>query len=113
MGCGLLAGLTKGRNGLPGGTKGKRREANRPAGAYVVLDTNRLDGFAMEPVTCRWVQCDLTIGLDLYSRAITGLRLTPVSTKSVDVAAVLFETIHPRQADGGGPLPYVGVPSAV
>jgi len=124
MGYELLAELNKGTNAFTGSTKGKRSIANRPTGVYgrlratrpgeyVVLDTNRLDVFAMEPVTCRWVQCDLTIGLDLYSRAITGLRLTPVSTKSVDVAAVLFETIHPRQADGGGPLPYVGVPSAV
>jgi transposase InsO family protein len=49
----------------------------------------------MEPVTCRWVRCELTVAMDLYSRVITGLRLTPVSTKSIDVAGVLFETIRP------------------
>ncbi|MCW2942116.1 MAG: integrase, partial [Actinomycetia bacterium] len=42
-----------------------------------------------------WVRCELTVAMDLYSRVITGLRLTPVSTKSIDVAGVLFETIRP------------------
>ncbi len=53
--------------------------------------------------------------MDLYSRCITGLRLTPVSTKSVDVAGVLFETVHaPSHArEDGGALPHAGVPSAV
>ncbi|MFH8566160.1 hypothetical protein [Streptomyces sp. NPDC017988] len=61
------------------------------------------------------VRCELTVAMDLYSRCIVGLRLTPVSTKSVDVAGVLYETVRPREsrADGGEPLPYCGVPSAV
>lgn len=122
----VLRELTKGTNAFKGSTKGKRSIANRPQGVYgrlratrpgeyVVLDTNRLDVFAMEPVTCRWVQCELTVAMDLYDRCITGLRLTPVSTKSVDVAGVLFETVRPREApsDGGEPLPYCGVPSTV
>ena len=123
----LLRELGRGTNAFTGSTKGKRSIANRPQGAYgrlratrpgeyVVLDTNRLDVFAMEPLTCRWVQCELTVAMDLYSRLVAGLRLTPVSTKSVDVAGVLFETVHaPSHADreGGGALPYCGVPSAV
>ena len=122
----LLRELDKGTNAFTGSTKGKRSIANRPQGAYgrlratrpgeyVILDTNRLDVFAMEPVTCRWVQCELSVAMDLYSRCITGLRLTPVSTKSADVAGVLFETVHaPSHArDDGGALPYCGVPSAV
>jgi transposase InsO family protein len=126
VGYELLRELGKGTNAFTGSTKGKRSIANRPQGAYgrlratrpgeyVVLDTNRLDVFAMEPVTCRWVQAELTIAMDLYSRVITGLRLTPVSTKSVDVAGVLFETVHaPSHArEDGGALPYAGVPSAV
>ncbi|MFE2749042.1 hypothetical protein ACFXKX_32690 [Streptomyces scopuliridis] len=81
----------------------------------MVLDTNSLDVFAMEPVTCRWVRCELTVAMDLYSRCITGLRLTPISTQSVDVAGVLFETVRPRGASDGGsePLPYCGVPSTM
>jgi transposase InsO family protein len=39
-----------------------------------------------EPVTLRRVRTELTIAMDLYSRAITGLRLSPVSTKSADAA---------------------------
>lgn len=127
VGYELLRELGRGTNAFTGSTKSKRSIANRPQGAYgrlratrpgeyVILDTNRLDVFAMEPVTCRWVQCELSVAMDLYSRCITGLRLTPVSTKSVDVAGVLFETVHaPSHADvdGGGELPYCGVPSAV
>jgi len=122
----LLRELDRGTNAFTGSTKGKRSIANRPQGTYgrlratrpgeyVVLDTNRLDVFAMEPVTCRWVQAELTVAMDMYSRCITGLRLTPVSTKSVDVAGVLFETVHaPSHAqDSRGALPYAGVPSAV
>ena len=122
----LLRELDKGTSAFTGSTKGKRSIANRPQGAYgrlratrpgeyVILDTNRLDVFAMEPVTCRWVQCELSVAMDLYSRCITGLRLTPVSTKSADIAGVLFETVHaPSHArDDGGALPYCGVPSAV
>src|SRR5260370_41628161 len=101
----LLRELDKGTNAFTGSTTGKRAVANRPQGAYgrlratrpgeyVVLDTNRLDVFAMEPVTCRWVQAELTVAMDMYSRGITGLRLTPVSTKSIDVAGVVFETGH-------------------
>ena len=47
----------------------------------------------MDPVTLRWVQAELTVAMDLYDRCVTGLRLTPVSTKAVDAAAVLFESV--------------------
>uniref|UniRef100_A0AAU2VBR9 Helix-turn-helix domain-containing protein n=1 Tax=Streptomyces sp. NBC_00003 TaxID=2903608 RepID=A0AAU2VBR9_9ACTN len=131
-GYALLGELSAGTNAFTGSTKGKRSIANRPKGAYgrlratrpgeyVILDTNSLDVFAMEPVTCRWVRCELTVAMDLYSRCITGLRLTPVSTKSVDVAGVLYETVRPRPGPAGhgpdgdrpGALPYAGVPSVV
>ncbi|WP_217712064.1 Mu transposase C-terminal domain-containing protein [Kitasatospora sp. NA04385] len=52
--------------------------------------------FAMEPVTCRWVRAQLTVAQDLFDRQILGLRVTPVSTKAVDVAGVLFESITGR-----------------
>lgn len=121
----LLAELSRGSNAFTGSTKGKRSIADRPQGVYgrlratrpgeyVLLDSTRLDVFAMEPVTCRWVQAELTVAMDLYSRCICGLRVTPVSTKAVDVAAVLFETLHPRR--GSPPeagLPYHGVPDTV
>ena len=125
-GYALLKELSRGTNAFDGSTKGKRSIANRPQGVfgrlratrpgeYIVLDTNSLDVFAMEPVTCRWVQCELTVAMDLYSKVITGLRLTPVSTKSTDVAGVLFETVRPREVSTGTgePFPYCGVPSTV
>jgi hypothetical protein len=75
----LLAGLTRGSNAFTGSTKGKRSIAGRPAGVYgrlratrpgeyVLLDTTRLDVFAMEPVTCRWVQAELSVAMDLFTR---------------------------------------------
>src|SRR5262249_61458258 len=77
----------------PAATYGRLR-AMRP-GEHLLLDTTRLDVFAMDPVTLRWVQAELTIAMDLYDRCVTGLRLTPVSTKAVDAAAVLFESVRP------------------
>lgn len=121
----VLRELDAGTNAFTGSTKSKRSIANRPQtvygrlratrpGEYVLLDTTRLDVFAMEPVTCRWVQCELTAAMDLYSRCITGLRLTPVSTKAVDVAAVLYETVRTRKEPlPGRDLPHLGVPSTV
>ena len=122
----VLAELTRGSNAFTGSTKGKRSIAARPQGVYgrlrparpgefLLLDTTPLDVFAMEPVTLRWVRCELTIAMDLYSRAITGLRLSPVSTKSVDAALVLFEALRPgsRQHTSGGLLPYAGLPDLV
>ena len=70
--------------------------------------------FAMEPVTCRWVRTQLTVVQDLFTRCITGLRVTPVSTKAVDVAGVLFQAIAPRPAPRDWPeeacWAYHGVP---
>jgi transposase InsO family protein len=124
---GLLREITRGTSAFSG-TKAKREIAGRPAapygrlramrpGEYLLLDTTRLDVFAMDPVTLRWVQCELTIAMDLYDRCVTGLRLTPVSTKAVDAAAVLFESIRPLPAPAAGHAddrpPYHGLPSSV
>jgi transposase InsO family protein len=121
----VLAELTRGTNTFAGSTKAKRSIAGRPAGVYgrlratrpgeyVLLDTTPLDVFAMEPVTLRWTGVELTVAMDLYSRCITGLRLSPVSTKAVDAAAVLFETLHPSgRGTAAGLLPYAGLPDVV
>ncbi|MDQ6948814.1 MAG: Mu transposase C-terminal domain-containing protein, partial [Actinomycetota bacterium] len=121
-----LAELTRGTNAFRGATKQKRSIARRPQGAYgrlrptrpgeyLLLDTTRLDVFAMEPLTLRWVSVELTIALDLYTRCIAGLRLSPVSTKAVDAAVVLYEAITPdsRSSTGTGIFPYHGVPTVV
>ena len=80
----------------------------------MLLDTTPLDVFAMEPVTLRWVRCELSVAMDLFSRCITGLRLSPVSTKAVDAAAVLFEALRPsRHGTAAGLLPYAGLPDVV
>jgi len=121
-----LAEVARGTNALTGSTKAKRSIANRPAapygkldatrpGEYLLLDTTTLDVFAMDPVTLRWVRLELTIALDLCSRSIVALRLSPVSTKSVDASLVLYEAISPDSTarTGGGILPYPGIPTRV
>src|SRR5207245_9044395 len=54
----------------PPGVYGRLR-ATRP-GEYVLLDTTRLDVYAMEPVTCRWVQRELTAACARWSVTGTG-----------------------------------------
>jgi putative transposase len=117
--------LAKGTNAVAGSAKGRRSIAERPKGVYgrlrasrpgeyVILDTQSLDVFAMEPVTCRWVAVQLTVAQDLFTRCILGLRVTPVSTKAVDVAGVLHQTVVPQPAPPHWPVEacwsYHGLP---
>jgi transposase InsO family protein len=89
---------------------------HRP-GEYLLMDTTRLDVYAMDPQTLRWLGVDLTVGMDWYSRCITGLRLTPVSTKAIDAAAVLYQSFRPMPAGQDWPAdaawPPHGMPRSV
>jgi putative transposase len=120
-----LARLAKGTNAVRGSAKGRRSIADRPKGVYgrlratrpgeyVILDTQSLDVFAMKPVTCRWLPCQLTVAQDLFTRCIIGLRVTPVSTKAVDVAGVLHQAVLPQvlpdTVSAEGRWPYHGLP---
>ncbi len=119
-----LNALAKGKQSF-GSAAGRRSVAERPQGVlgrlradrpgqFVVLDTNDLDVFAMEPVTLRWVKVQLTAAMDLYSRCIVGLKVTPVSTKAIDVASVLYQCVRPaEEPDPSASFPYHGVPDAV
>lgn len=86
-------------------------------GEYVLMDTTRLDVFALDPVTLRWINSELTVALDWYDRCVLGLRLAPVSTKSVDAASVLYQLYRPRPAGPDWPehavWPEHGIPRAV
>jgi putative transposase len=123
-----LTRLAKGTNAVRGSAKGRRSNAERPKGVYgrlratrpgeyVILDTQSLDVFAMEPVTCRWLPAQLTVAQDLFDRAIIGLRVTPVSTKAVDVAGVLHQAVLPQALPAAvadeGRWPYHGLPQQV
>ncbi|MDQ1046988.1 hypothetical protein [Streptomyces sp. V4I2] len=81
------------------------------------MDTTRLDVFAFDPLTLKWVQAELSVGMDWYARCITVIRLTPVSTKAVDVSAVLFQSFRPRPAGRDWPRhavwPEHGIPRTV
>ncbi|MGK4582085.1 helix-turn-helix domain-containing protein [Kitasatospora sp. HPMI-4] len=97
------------------GAYGKLRPT-RP-GEYLLMDSTRLDVFAFDPLTLRWVQAELSVGMDWYTRCITGIRLTPVSTKAVDVSAVLYQSFRPRPAGRDWPRhavwPEHGIPRTV
>jgi transposase InsO family protein len=124
----VLGELSRGRS-MWSNSKARRSIANRPVtsygrleatrpGEYLLLDTTRLDVFAMDAVTLRWVRAELTVALDLYTRCIVGLRLTPVSTKSIDAASVVYQALRPAalpQAaqESIGQWPHHGVPSSV
>lgn len=99
----------------PKGPYGKLRPT-RP-GEYLLMDSTRLDVFAFDPLTLKWVQAELSVGMDWYTRCITGIRLTPVSTKAVDVSAVLFQSFRPRPAGRDWPRhavwPEHGIPRTV
>jgi transposase InsO family protein len=86
-------------------------------GEVVYLDTTRLDVFALDPATLRWVNCELTVAIDAYTRCVLALRLTPVSTKAVDIAALLYECYRPRPANPSWPphavWPDHGIPRQV
>jgi transposase InsO family protein len=86
-------------------------------GEYLLMDTTRLDVYAMDPYTLRWVNAELTVAMDWHTRCITGLRLTPVSTKSIDAAAVLYQSFRPPPAGRDWPpeavWPPHGVPRSV
>lgn len=124
-----LRALDRGRSTFEGSTKRKRSNANRPQGAYgqilathpgeyVLMDTTPLNVFALSPVTGRWTSVDLTFAMDLYSRCVLGMRLSPGSTKSVDVASVLVESLYPferptAEENPSGRWPYHGVPKTL
>jgi transposase InsO family protein len=123
----VLAELTRGQQAFSGSSaKQKRSIAGRPGtpygglrsdrlGQYILLDTSPLDVFAMDPITLSWVGLQLTVAMDMGTRCITGLRLSPRSANSVDAALVIYETLRPgsRSHTSGGLLPYGGVPDTV
>lgn len=81
-------------------------------GEYLLMDTTPLDVYAMDPHTLKWVGVELTVSMDWYSRCITGVRLSP-TTKSVDVAAVLYQSFHPVTAGADWPAEAVWPPHGV
>jgi len=113
-----LRGSAKGRRSINNGpeTTYRRFYASRP-GEMVILDSTRLDAFAMDPVSFKWISVELTIAIDLYTRSIVAWRFTPVSTKGVDAALLLHDILRPKMMLKGWPesarWSYVGVPEYI
>ena len=113
----LFRGTTKRNRDLadsPEGQHGKLRPT-RP-GEYLILDTTRLDVFGFDPAA-RWMQVELTVAMDWYTRCIVALRLTPRSTKAVDAAALMYQVFRPLPVPAAWPSdavwPYHGIPREV
>ncbi len=115
------------RHTFSGSTKVKRSNANKPQGTFgrltatrpgefILMDTTPLDVFGFDPVSGAWVNSELTVAMDLYDRAIVGMRLTPTA-RAMDVAGVLLEAMRPFDApDSWGPAatwPFSGVPGTL
>ena len=123
----LLKSMDQGR-GIFGSTKNRRSAANRPETPYrqftasrpgevVIIDSTPLDAYAIDPITFKWVQVQLTLAYDLYTRSMLDWRFTPKSVQGVDAALLLFGMIKPKMMREGWPenarWPYVGVPENI
>lgn len=109
-----------------GSARGRRSAANRPETPYrrihvnrpgevVLIDSTPLDVFALDPVSFEWLQLDLTIALDLYTRSIVAAVLTPSGTRGVDLALLLRDVIGPKPLPHGatGGWCYTGIPEEI
>ncbi|OBB14693.1 hypothetical protein A5761_15330 [Mycolicibacterium setense] len=85
-------------------------------GEYLIMDTQSLDIFVLDPFTLQCVNAELTVVMDAYSRCIVGRRVTP-TTKSLDVAMALYQTFRPNPAPpywkSYAVWPEHGIPRAV
>lgn len=93
-----------------------RVHATRP-GEYVLIDSTRLDVQAMDWNTGTWVNCELSVAIDLFSRCILAIRVSPVSTNGIDIATLLFDVYRSRpmnrQMRRKGIWPFHGVPENI
>jgi transposase InsO family protein len=104
---------TRRQNALRPTTPYQRMRPSRP-GEFVLIDATRLDCFALDPVTMRWLRLELVIALDLFTRSLVGWRFTPIGTNRVDAALLLRDIVMPKQMRPEWPQDvgwrYAGVP---
>lgn len=100
-------------------------EATYP-GEYVLLDSTVLDVHAKNPfgehddsvyAARDWHKVELTVAMDLFSRCIIGVWLSPLSTKGLDLAELFHEILRPVKQEWDDTnnvrLPGVGAPSVL
>lgn len=82
-------------------------------GEVVLFDTTKTNVWVRSPEGGKFVRLELTIAMDLFSRAIVGMALTH-TTPSVAVALCLADVLTPRSGEaleeweGESPTPYAG-----
>jgi putative transposase len=69
-------------------------QATRP-GQVILKDATTLNVFALDPITMKWVQVQLSVAIDLYSRSLVAWRLTPTLSR-VDASFLLFDILAPK-----------------
>jgi len=69
--------------------------ATRP-GEVVMMDSTPLDVMAYDAETDSTGRVELTVALDLATRSILAWRLTPESTKAVDIGLLLMDVMTPE-----------------
>jgi transposase InsO family protein len=86
---------------------------SRP-GQMVAVDTNKLDAFALEPISAEWQQVHLLMAVDVFSRGIVGWRFTGWEPQAEDIIMLLRNIVTPKVADPSWPAEgqwrYTGVP---
>jgi transposase InsO family protein len=71
--------------------------------------------YSLDAITLQWVGLELTLAVDWHTRAVVGLRLSPMSSNAVDAATVICEALCPDSTaqTSSGLLPYAGVPETL
>jgi hypothetical protein len=91
-----------------------RRIAPTRPGQYVLADTTRLDVRALSVFSGKAHALELTWLLDLYSRVILAIQVSPVTTGGTDITQLFFDLLRPRREPwafhNGVTLPNAGLP---
>jgi hypothetical protein len=83
--------------------------ASRP-GEIVMIDSNRLDVLAIDPVSGAVLAMVWTMAWDLYTAWPMALRVTVGDPTAVDVALLLSDIVRPRCQGAAGRCGFWGVP---
>jgi putative transposase len=85
---------------------------SRP-GEIIMIDSNRLDVLALDPVTGRVLIMVWTLAWDLYTTWPVALRVTAGDPTDVDIALLLSDVVRPRPRGAAGECRFWGVPDDV
>jgi len=124
----IFESLTVRRNAMGASAKTKRQTADRGVtrrgslhatrpGEFVLMDSSPLDVLIVDRASGKRYRPNLNIAIDVFSRCIVGVTISPGGTNSMDVALLLLDIMSPRPApdywEEGTKWPYIGCPSSL